>query len=302
VGRIFPTGQVTEFPIPSHESGPHAIVEGREGDAWFAEYFADKVGRVTPSGQITEFPVPQGTRPYALAVDGEGNIWFTGLTSTSIGRMSPDGTVTQFPLPSGMRAGALTVGPDGRIWFTEETRPPNGEITRAIGRITPTGRYSEVSLPNAASDPVDVITGAEGNVWYAAMGEGPCEGGGGACLLWEPKNPAIVGRIMLAPLRTAIAVGRTPVWPNRVEVPLSCSEGTASETCRGSIEVKIRGKRVARSRYTVPIDSSRRAVVKRIARVPSLRKVTAKRHRALIVVRPDTGGRLRRGVNLSPRH
>jgi virginiamycin B lyase len=297
VGRISAAGQVSEFPIPSHESGPHAIVEGHEGDAWFTEYFADKIGRVTPSGQITEFPVPKGTGPYDITVDGGGNIWFTGLTATSIGRISPEGMVAMFPLPSGVNAGAIAAGPDGRIWFTEVTRR---EPFRGIGRIGPIGHYSEVPLPDAASDPVDLISGAEGNIWYAAMGQGPCEGGGGSCSVWKPEKPAIVGRITVTPLRAAVAKDRAPVWRNRVNVAITCTEGDASETCEGWVEVKVGGRTVARSRYLASSDSMRQNAVRRVPHAPSLLKVISKRRRALIVLHPDTGGRVRRALNLLP--
>jgi hypothetical protein len=205
--------------------------------------------------------------------------------------------VAMFPLPSGVNAGAIAAGPDGRIWFTEVSRR---EPFRGIGRIGPIGHYSEVPLPNAASDPVDLLSGAEGNIWYAAMGEGPCEGGGGSCSVWEPEKPAIVGRITVTPLRAAVAKDRAPVWRNRVNVPISCTEGDASETCEGWVEVKVGGRTVARSRYLAPSDSMRQNAVRRVPHAPSLLKAISKRRRALIVLHPDTGGRVRRTLDLLP--
>jgi hypothetical protein len=61
--------------------------------------------------------------------------------------------------------------------------------------------------------------------------------------MWEPKNPAIVGRIRPAPLTTAVAAGRAALWRNRIEVAISCSNGNATETCKGSIAIKLNGNR-----------------------------------------------------------
>jgi virginiamycin B lyase len=304
VGRISSSGQVSEFPIPDHESGPKSIVEGHEGDAWFTEYFADKIGRVTPTGQITGYQLPEGSRPTGITVDGEGNIWVAESGADAIGRITPEGVMSNISLPSLVSPGAIAAGPDGRIWFTQSgptgSAPPRPKIEGTLGRITPTGRYSEVELPDQDSGPVDLVAGAEGDVWFAAMGEHPCFGGGGTCMLWEPENPAIVGRVAPAPLTTAVAAARAPVWRNRIDAPISCGNGDASETCQGTIEAKIRGKRLARSRYSVPIDSSRQVMVRRIGRVRSLLEAMTMTQRALIIVRPDSGKSTRRAVTLVP--
>lgn len=302
VGRISASGQVEEWAIPTHESGPRSIVEGSGGSAWFTEYFADKIGRVTPSGQITEYPLPAGTRPSALTVDAAGNVWFTG--QSSIGRMSPEGTITMFPL-GGVSPGAIAAGPDGRIWFTETTRrdtkPEYETVSRGLGRFNPnTDRYSEVRPPDADSDPIDLIAGSEGDLWYAAMGEGPCEGGGSTCMLWQPKNPAIVGRVAVAPLTTTVTAGAASVWRNRANVPIACSEGNAAESCRGTVEVKVGGRVVGRDRYVVPVDYTRQWPAKRLGHIPSLLKLVGKRRRGLAIIRPDAGGRLRRSISLTP--
>src|SRR5262249_47267100 len=57
VGRITPSGAVTEFPIPTYASVPTSITE-TGGNIWFVEYLGNKVGMITPAGAITEFPIP----------------------------------------------------------------------------------------------------------------------------------------------------------------------------------------------------------------------------------------------------
>lgn len=60
IGRITPTGAVTEFPLPTPNSFPLGVTAAPDGNVWFTESgaAANKIGRITPSGTVTEFPVP----------------------------------------------------------------------------------------------------------------------------------------------------------------------------------------------------------------------------------------------------
>ena len=83
IGRITPAGVVTEFTIPTANSGPIGIAAGSDGNLWFAESNASKVGRIVPSqasagtsNGITEFTIPTTkSRPYAIAAGPAGNLW-----------------------------------------------------------------------------------------------------------------------------------------------------------------------------------------------------------------------------------
>jgi virginiamycin B lyase len=46
IGRITPTGQITEFPIAASGSSPQAITVGPDGALWFADS-AGSIGRIT---------------------------------------------------------------------------------------------------------------------------------------------------------------------------------------------------------------------------------------------------------------
>jgi hypothetical protein len=48
IGRITPSGVVTEFFIPTGDSGPYIIATGPDGDIWFTEFKTSKIGRVHP--------------------------------------------------------------------------------------------------------------------------------------------------------------------------------------------------------------------------------------------------------------
>src|SRR6516225_10961637 len=48
IGRITPSGQITEFKIPTPGGNPFGITVGPAGNLWFTENFGDKIGRITP--------------------------------------------------------------------------------------------------------------------------------------------------------------------------------------------------------------------------------------------------------------
>jgi hypothetical protein len=125
IGRITPSGDVKEFPVPSRNSEPTALVLGVDGNIWFSEPGVSKVGRITPSGIITELSVPSVSNSVnALAAAQDGGIWFATAphleTSEGLGRISPAGSVRVFNLPfqGGYPAG-IAADADGNIWFTD---------------------------------------------------------------------------------------------------------------------------------------------------------------------------------------
>jgi streptogramin lyase len=93
IGRITPTGTITEFPIPSGSDAgyiPGSITAGPDGNVWYTEAgSANAIGRVTPAGAISEYPLPTpDCDPDGIAVGPDKNIWFTELSTNKIGRIS----------------------------------------------------------------------------------------------------------------------------------------------------------------------------------------------------------------------
>jgi streptogramin lyase len=143
VGRITPSGAITEFRIPTAESRPYGITAGPEGNLWFVEENGNKVARVTPSGEITEFPIPTaGSFPYGITAGRDGNLWFTEYLAGKIGRITPSGAITEFPIPTqqSFPSYGITAGPEGNVYFTEER-------ASKLARITPSGAISEFPIP-----------------------------------------------------------------------------------------------------------------------------------------------------------
>jgi streptogramin lyase len=161
IGRITPSGTITEFPLPTHYSDLVSITAGPDGNLWFTENFfsGDKIGRITPSGTITEFPLPTPQSGLASITAGpDGNLWFTESVRDMIGRITPSGTITEFPLPTPQSGlASITVGPDGNLWFTESDN---------IGRITPSGTITEFPLPTLQSGSGSITAGPDGNLWF----------------------------------------------------------------------------------------------------------------------------------------
>jgi streptogramin lyase len=76
IGRITPSGDITEFPIPDNAYAP-AITSGSDGNLYFTEQYANKIGRITPNGTISEFTIPTiQVYPEGITAGPDGNVWF----------------------------------------------------------------------------------------------------------------------------------------------------------------------------------------------------------------------------------
>ncbi len=162
-------GVVTEFPIPTTNSRPIAIIPDPAGDfMWFTEEAGNKIGRIDVDGNITEFSVPMVQKNVilgSLSFDNEGHIWvqcyvkhdapmsmdnhdMSGMQmqqsvaendyvvkfDKSI-RQSPNGDIAGIPIfwyktPSQRTMmHRIRMGNDGNLWFTEMDTDTLGKIT-----------------------------------------------------------------------------------------------------------------------------------------------------------------------------
>ena len=89
IGRVTTSGVVTEYPIPTENSGPNSIAPGPCGSGlWFTEKNANQVAQITTSGVISEYPVPtQGSEPQGITSGPDGNVWFTESSTSQLGRV-----------------------------------------------------------------------------------------------------------------------------------------------------------------------------------------------------------------------
>ncbi len=140
-------------------------------------------------GGVERFPTRCGVGE--LVAGPEGNVWFScfrespefsGRGTSLVGKSSPAGEVTEYKLPAGIGAGDLTAGPDGNLWFTfdnggGEFGPTAPSAAGAIGRIAPTGTVTLFRTGlRVKSRPSEIISGPEGDLWFADIGKPPMIG------------------------------------------------------------------------------------------------------------------------------
>ena len=96
----------------------------------------------------------------------DGAIWFTSDVGNQIGRIAPSGGLRTYTLPNQPDSPtAITAGADGAIWFT----------SLDIGRITPTGEFTEISVPDRRgyefNFPEAITTGPDGPIWFTQQAD-----------------------------------------------------------------------------------------------------------------------------------
>jgi virginiamycin B lyase len=178
LGRITPSGTVTDFPLPSAGRKPDSITSGPNGLLYFTEAATSEIGRINPlagsdaaiQDSLTEsavVPAGAGAAPFGITAGPDGNLWFAELLASNIAHITPDlATIKEIPTPTAdAHPDAIATGPDRALWFTEA-------LTDKIGRITTGGTVTnEFSLPQAGSDPEGITAGPDGNLWFTERGK-----------------------------------------------------------------------------------------------------------------------------------
>ncbi|MGX7002509.1 Vgb family protein [Caballeronia sp. KNU42] len=179
IGRITPTGIVTEFPLLRDGSAARFITAGPDGNMWFTEVATGEtgidngmtgaVGVITMSGVIQEFLLPTVfADPRAIAWGPDGNLWFTERAANKIGFIDPaTKQITEFPITrSNASPEGITWGPDGNIWFTERNANRIGRFDVASENIT------ELLVPTNGASPLAITLGPDRNLWFTEQNAG----------------------------------------------------------------------------------------------------------------------------------
>jgi streptogramin lyase len=172
IGRITPSGSLTQFALPDPNSAATTITAGPDGNLWFTEDATSKIGRITPSGAITEFPLSPEAGPHGITAGPDGALWFAESGTNRIGRIDPSGVITEFPLSSPTsRPNEITLGPDGNLWFTETVAPKirsySPSLANQIGRITPSGQVTMFPVEARWPGTGAITAGPDGRIWFA---------------------------------------------------------------------------------------------------------------------------------------
>jgi virginiamycin B lyase len=161
VGRVTPSGKVTEFQLDTHSAnlGLSDIAVGPDGNLWFTVGGRPKVGRITTAGVATEFELPSaGASPASIVAGSDGNLWFTEWQGGKVGRITPSGEVTEFPLLDGRSSSGIAAGPDGALWITEP-------LPGIVARIGTDGSETDFPLPDPGGYPGQIVAGSDGALW-----------------------------------------------------------------------------------------------------------------------------------------
>jgi len=165
IGRITPAGVITVF-RHAEVVQPSSIVAGPDGQLWYTDDWGDgfytngTFGSITTSGVITvRGGDDDGWQPAEVVFASDGVAWALG-SSGAFGR-----GVTQLTRYSDLRARTLVPGADGTMWLIG-TRSPSSPVEilrlpRGVGVS-----WVEAFAPSVA-DPVDLLAGPEGTVWFA---------------------------------------------------------------------------------------------------------------------------------------
>ena len=183
IGRITPSGTVTEIPVDCNSciltdiiQGPDNVLYYTSNDGligsynWETETFGDPIGLPNGAGiagdlaihnneiwlddfntdslwryNITSgvFTQFSGPEPGDLVVDSVGDVWFTAPLDGSIDRLDPESGDVEVFPVEGLIPRQITIATDGQIWFTSRFTDPE-----AVGRLDPdTGVVSTFPTP-----------------------------------------------------------------------------------------------------------------------------------------------------------
>ena len=160
VGRITPSGQVTEFDVCKHPDFgfescfPTDIVQGSDGDLYFTKNDAP-LGRITTDGNVLA-DVGERFSFNGNGLDAHGDdIWIADFNNAVIHRYDVrTGDFSEFATTS--PTFDVAVAQNGIVWFTEG----DGRI----GRLNPaTGVITEIDVDGF---PREINVASDGAVWF----------------------------------------------------------------------------------------------------------------------------------------
>ncbi len=160
------TQKFTRYELKTPNAFPFGISIDKQGDAWFTEFFGNKIGEITPSGSLSEISIPiQGyLEPSSITVDSTGKVWFTlpGVNSTGY---YFDGQFA-FQNLSGLVLTPVGISVDSQrnVWLTQHG-------PSFIAEYTPTTHYFKTistTIPAVlgTSLPYFDYVDQDGNVWF----------------------------------------------------------------------------------------------------------------------------------------
>ena len=162
----------TEYPSPTPQSGPGRLDFDNDGNVWYPELYTDKLARLDPkTGEITEWDTPtKGGLPAGVRVDREKDIvWVSEPMADKLAAFK-DGKFTEYPIPTrGSVVSTNVTDERGLVWFTEGGWRGSAGGNK-IGTLDPnTGLVEEFPIPYENSQPLGMIQGRDGSIWFSLV-------------------------------------------------------------------------------------------------------------------------------------
>lgn len=271
VGRVSPTGEVSEIPLRD----AYRIAAGPDGGLWIVS--ADTIYRLSTDGSSRAFRLPDSIRyPNEIISGPDGALWF-GIQSRfgagatpGLGRITTEGEISQVSVPGGRQTSALSGGPFEDIWYS------NG--AGRIGWILPGVATGTPACINSCRRPITSLTeGPDGKLWFAA----------GVAPLEPFDAPGTVGTYAPPPLEIKL-VGDGRLEDGSLRLPVRCPLNPAARRCNGKLRLSGQGPTVQR-RLSLRIGRNRGVSL----RLPekSLRRLAARGRLVLRAVTSVPDGR-----------
>jgi virginiamycin B lyase len=117
--RIAPSGEVTQYDLPTPGASPTDVAVDGKGGVWVIEFRGNKIAHFA-DGKFTEYALPEGkAAPSGIAVALDGSIWFGILRGGGLGRLR-GGKIDFVPLPrDNARPYTLAADSKGDVWYAD---------------------------------------------------------------------------------------------------------------------------------------------------------------------------------------
>ena len=167
LGSLTAGGVTTSYQIPSGSTACGAMVEGPDGNIWFAE--SGHIGKITRAGKVYEYKLTgSGALAQGLTNGPDGALWFTEQGVNAIERIDPaTHAITSYDLSSSGSCDpvGITTASDGNVWF-------GCAASQQIGAITTTGTAELVPTPFGVTGIKSIREGPDGNPWFVSAESG----------------------------------------------------------------------------------------------------------------------------------
>src|SRR5215207_2269552 len=158
IGRITPTGEITEFRVDGCQCFLNDIVQGPGGVLYYTTN-NQGLGRITTEGEVLPEVVPGNFSALGGGIAAHGDdIWYTDFNNDSLWRYDvPSGQFTQFEVPPpGADPLDVAVASDGTVWFSG---------SGAIRSLEPQSE-TFTETPVTGSSPRHIAIASDGKVWF----------------------------------------------------------------------------------------------------------------------------------------